>query len=156
MAQDEAPMLFELGKITVDGKSVLVEEITVNTTQDITEYYTTDSFSPKDVRPGRRKFDFTIRKARDLTPSGTLLLKLFVETCPFNMQLFAIVEQSCGVYATKKVAILYGCRVSKVGIGNFDQSKPVQEDIEGKAYGIKFFDKAGTPYEFPDTTSLGS
>lgn len=152
--QDEKEMVFELGKITIGGKQIYVEEITVNTSQDLAEYYTTDSFTPKQIRPGRRKIDFTIRRARDLTPTGSTLLRLFTETCPFPMHLFAIVEQSCGVFAAKKVAILQGCRVSKFGLGNFDQSKPVQEDIEGKAENIMFFDKTGYRYEFPDTTNM--
>jgi hypothetical protein len=156
MAQEEKEMVFELGKITVEGKNVYVEEITVNTSQDLMEYYTTDSFTPKQVRPGRRKIDFTIRRARDLTPTGSTLLKLFTDTCAFPIVLFAIVEQKCGNFATKKVAVLQGCRISKFGLGNFDQSKPVQEDIEGKAELIKFFDKTGMEYAFPDTSKLGT
>jgi hypothetical protein len=118
------------------------------------EYYTTILHSKADPT-SRRKIDFTIRRARDLTPTGSVLLKLFTDTCAFPIILFAIVEQSCGNFATKKVAVLQGCRISKFGLGNFDQSKPVQEDIEGKAELITFFDKTGMEYAFPDTTNLG-
>ena len=70
----DTPQIFELGKITINSPKytgdIYVEEITVNSTQDLHTYYTTDAFIAKAVRPGRRKYDFTIKKAEDRTESG--------------------------------------------------------------------------------------
>ena len=83
MVQDNTPRIFELGQINFNGKQIYLEEITLNVTRDLSEYYTTDSFDAKAVRPGRKKIDFTIRKAKDMTKTGTYLLKWFASTTPF-------------------------------------------------------------------------
>ncbi|SRR5690606_296358 len=146
MAQDDQLEIFELGKVSFDGKEIYLEEITVNVTRELNEYYTTDSFEPKDIRPGRQKIDFTIRKAKDLSRTGSLLMCWFANTKKFNMTLYAlnVNQEKC---KPRKVAELYGCRLSRNQIGNFDASKPVQEDIEGKASRIVYFDKNGRKYE---------
>jgi len=143
MAQEDQLQIFELGRIVFDNnKEIGLEEITVNVTRDLSEYYTTDSFDAKMIRPGRKKIDFTIRKARDLSDTGMLLTRWFASTRAFNITLYAlnVGEEMC---KPRKVATLEGCRLSKSQIGNFDGSKPVQEDIEGKAYRITWFTKKG-------------
>jgi hypothetical protein len=140
MGQEDQLKIFELGKAIFDnGKyEIYLEEVTVNVTRDLAEYYTTDSFDAKEIRPGRKKIDFTIRKARDLSETGMWLTKWFASTYPFTMTLYAlnVDEEICHPRA---VATLEGCRLSKSQLGNFDASKPVQEDIEGKAYRITWF-----------------
>lgn len=140
MAQEEQLKIFELGKVTFDdGQEIWLEEITVNATRDLAEYYTTDSFDAKAIRPGRKKIDFTIRKARDLSADGVTLTKWFAWTHAFTMTLYALNvgdDENC---TPVKVATLRGCRLSKSQIGNFDASKPVQEDLEGKAMDIVWY-----------------
>lgn len=146
MAQEDQLEIFELGKVSFDGKEIFLEEITVNVTKDLNDYYTTDSFEPKDVRPGRQRIEFTIRKAKDLSATGSTLMCWFASTKKFNMTLYAlnVNEERC---KPRKVAELYGCRLSRNQIGNFDASRPVQEEIEGRAMRIVYFDKNGKKYE---------
>lgn len=148
MVQDNTPRIFELGQINFNGKQIYLEEITLNVTRDLSEYYTTDSFDAKAVRPGRKKIDFTIRKAKDMTKTGTYLLKWFASTTPFKMDVYALnVEDEMCI--PRRVATLDGCRLSKNQIGNFDATKPVQEDIDGKAYRITWYDENGAPISSP-------
>lgn len=146
MAQDEQLKIFELGKVTFNGKQIYLEEITVNVTRDLAEYYTTDSFDAKEIRPGRKKIDFTIRKAKDLSKDGSTLMNWFLHTTKFNMIVYAmnVSEEEC---KPRPVAALEGCRLSKNQLGNFDASKPVQEDIEGKAMKIKYYDYNNQQYQ---------
>lgn len=146
MVQENDLRLFELGQITFNGKQIYLEEITVNVTRDLAEYYTTDSFDAKEIRPGRKKIDFTIRKAKDLSKDGAYLMDWFLHTQPFQMTLYAMNmgEEEC---TPRPVCALEGCRLSKNQIGNFDGSKPVQEDIEGKAQKIVYYDENGKTYE---------
>lgn len=125
------PQIFELGKITLnDGTQVFVQEITVNTTRELHQYYTTDSFESKAVRPGRLKIDFTIRKAKET--DNQIFQKLFNDTTKFDMTLFAL-NAGEDVDTPVKLMTLLDCRLGKDNLGNFDTTKPVTEDIEGQA-----------------------
>ena len=149
MAQDEQLKIFELGKVTFNGPDgggeIWLEEVTVNVTRDLSEYYCTNSFDAQQIRPGRKKIDFTIRKAKDLSSTGTQLTKWFAKTRQFNMTLYAlnVDEERC---TPRPVATLNGCRLSKSQLGNFDASKPVQEDLEGKAKAIIWYDYSGSQF----------
>jgi hypothetical protein len=149
MVQDEQLEIFELGKVVFDNnEEIWLEEITVNVTRDLSEYYTTDSFDAKEIRPGRKKIDFTIRKAKDLSKSGLTLTRWFASTKSFQMSLYAlnVKDDLCNAV---QVAELQGCRLSKSQIGNFDASKPVQEDLEGKAKHITWFGYHGERFSTP-------
>jgi hypothetical protein len=146
MPQEDQLFIFELGAITINGKQIYLEEITLNVTRDLAEYYTTDSFDAKEIRPGRKKIDFTIRKAKDMSGAGQTFLDLFLHTQPFQMTLYAMnmANEECN---PRPVAALQGCRLSKNQLGNFDGSKPVQEDIEGKAQKVIYYDKDNNIHE---------
>lgn len=152
MAQEEQLKIFELGKasfISPEGVfEIWLEEITVNVTRDLSEYYTTDSFDAKQIRPGRKKIDFTIRKAKDMSREGSSLTRWFAGTTKFNINLYAlnVDEEVC---SPRLVALLEGCRLSKSQLGNFDASKPVQEDLEGKAHHITWYDYNGNSWTTP-------
>lgn len=154
MVQDEQMKIFELGRIKFDdgasgAQEIWLEEITVNVTRDLSEYYTTDSFDAKEIRPGRKKIDFTIRKAKDLSKTGLALTRLFATTQSFSMALYALnVEGDVDCNAVQ-VANIEGCRLSKSQIGNFDASKPVQEDLEGKAKKITWYGANGDHFTTP-------
>jgi hypothetical protein len=124
--------IFELGKITIGGKDYWVEEISVNASRDLHQYYTTDSFTAKAVRPGRQKVDFTIKKAKELSDLGSEWGTLYEGTTSFDMTLFAL-NVGDNVNTPQQIMVLRGCRLSKDNLGNFDSSKPVQQDLEGQA-----------------------
>lgn len=125
------PEIFELGKLTLgDGTQIFVQEVTVNTTRELHQYYTTDSFVSKAVRPGRLKIDFTIKKAKE-TDSQTFQ-NLFETTERFDMNLYAL-NSGDDVDTPVKLMTLYDCRLGRDNLGNFDTTKPVTEDIEGQA-----------------------
>lgn len=150
MVQNEQLKIFELGRIIFNNnEEIWLEEVTVNVTRDLSEYYTSDSFDAKEIRPGRKKIDFTIRKAKDLSKNGLTLTKFFATTEQFTMSLYALNVQD-DLCNPKQVAELTGCRLSKSQIGNFDASKPVQEDLEGKAKHITWFGYNGERFSTPE------
>jgi hypothetical protein len=125
------PKIFELGKITLEGyPDVYVQEVSVNTTRELHQYYTTDSFVSKAVRPGRLKIDFTIRKAKE-TDSAVFQV-LFESTIRFNMTLYSL-NAGDEVDDPRELMTLVDCRLGRDNLGNFDTTKPVTEDIEGQA-----------------------
>jgi hypothetical protein len=154
----DIPQIFELGKITItpsasaSGSSqtftgqILVEEISVNTSQDLHQYYTTDSFVAKDIRAGRRKYDFTIKKAEDRTADGEAFRELFEPNTRFDLTLWALnIGDDQPIDSPAQIVILHDCRISRDNIGNFDSSKPVQNDIEGQARTRQVVWADGTP-----------
>jgi hypothetical protein len=133
MAEDDNPnpQIFELGKLTIEGyPDVYVQEVSVNTTRELHQYYTTDSFVSKAVRPGRLKIDFTIRKAKET--DSQVFQELFNGTTRFNMTLYAL-NAGEEVDTPRKLMTLVDCRLGRDNMGNFDTTKPVTEDIEGQA-----------------------
>ena len=125
------PKIFELGKITIEGmQDVYVQEVSVNTTRELHQYYTTDSFISKAVRPGRLKIDFTIRKAKET--DNMVFQALFNATTKFNMTLYSL-NAGEDVDTPKELMTLVDCRLGRDNMGNFDTTKPVTEDIEGQA-----------------------
>jgi len=133
MAEDDNPnpQIFELGKLTIEGYSdVYVQEVSVNTTRELHQYYTTDSFVSKAVRPGRLKIDFTIKKAKET--DSQVFQELFNGTTKFNMTLYAL-NAGEEVDVPRKLMTLVDCRLGRDNVGNFDTTKPVTEDIEGQA-----------------------
>jgi hypothetical protein len=135
----DIPQIFELGMITLStGGQIYVEEITINSTQDLHTYYTTDSFKAKAVRPGRRKYDFTIKKAEDRSERGGKFRELFEAdviaggSVEFDMTVYAI-NVGSDYNNPRGLFKFTGCRLSRDNLGNFDASKPVQNDLEGQA-----------------------
>jgi len=133
MAEDDNPnpQIFELGKLSIEGYSdVYVQEVSVNTTRELHQYYTTDSFVSKAVRPGRLKIDFTIKKAKET--DNQVFQELFNGTTKFNMTLYAL-NAGEEVNRPRELMTLVDCRLGRDNVGNFDTTKPVTEDIEGQA-----------------------
>jgi hypothetical protein len=116
--------VFELGLMKIKGETIKIEEITVTSTRDANERYTSDSYNAVEIRRGRKKIDFTIKRALD---NGRL------SEIYDNGEEFAIVLYNNDAVPPVAVVKLEGCVLSKDQLGTFSGDKPVQQDIEGKA-----------------------
>jgi hypothetical protein len=116
--------VFELGLMKIKGETIKIEEITVTSTRDANERYTSDSYNAVEIRRGRKKIDFTIKRALD---NGRL------SEIYDNGEEFAIVLYNNDAVPPEAVVKLEGCVLSRDQLGTFSGDKPVQQDIEGKA-----------------------
>jgi hypothetical protein len=116
--------VFELGLMKIKGETILIEEITVTSTREATERYTSDAYDAKEIRRGRKKIDFTIRRAWD---HGRL--SEIYETG----EEFAIILYNNDATPPEAVVKLEGCVLSRDQLGTFSGDKVVQQDLEGKA-----------------------
>lgn len=115
---------FETGLMMIKGEKIKIQEITVNASRELTEVYNSDSQDAEEIRRGRKKLDFTIKRALD----NGKLSKMYERGCEF-----AIVLYNNDVKPPQPVMVLEKCVLGKDSIGNFDGSKPVTQDIDGKA-----------------------
>lgn len=116
--------VFELGLLKIKGETIKIEEITVTSTRDAAERYTSDSYDAAEIRRGRKKVDFTIKRAFD---NGRL-------SAIFDQgEEFAIVLYDNDSVPPNPVVKLEGCVLSKDQLGTFSGDKPVTQDVEGKA-----------------------
>jgi hypothetical protein len=115
---------FDTGLIKVGNTTIKVQEITVNATREINEVYTSEKLDTDELRYGRKKVDFTIKRALD----NGKLSQIFESGCVFPLLLY-----NNDTTPPTPLMVLEGCRLSKDSIGNFDGSKPVTQDIDGKA-----------------------
>lgn len=115
---------FETGLMTIKGEKITIQEITVNASRELSEVYNSDSHDPEEIRRGRKKVDFTIKRALD----NGKLSQIYEKGCEF-----AIVLYNNDVTPPRPIMTLEKCVLGKDSIGNFDGSKPVTQDIDGKA-----------------------
>lgn len=115
---------FETGLLMIKGEKIKIQEITVNASRELNEVYNSDSHDPEEIRRGRKKVDFTIKRALD----NGRLSRYYERGCEF-----AIVLYNNDVNPPQPIMALEKCIFGKDSIGNFDGSKPVAQDMDGKA-----------------------
>ena len=128
---------FETGLMKIKGQVIKIQEITVNASRELTEVYNSDSHSPEEIRRGRKKVDFTIKRAYD----GGKLSNMYEMGCEFGIVLY-----NNDTTPPQAVMALDKCVLGKDSIGNFDGSKMVAQDLDGKAAGRRIlFDTISKP-----------
>lgn len=115
---------FDTGLIKIKGEVIKLQEVNINASRDINEVYSSDSHDPEEIRPGRKKIDFTIKKALD----NGRLARMYEEGCEFPLLVY-----NNDVKPPQPVMVLERCVFGKDSIGNFDGTKPVTQDLDGKA-----------------------
>lgn len=115
---------FDTGLLVIKGQPIKIQEITVNATRDLNEIYSSDSKDPDEIRDGRKKVDFSIKRALD----HGRLTEYYERGCEFTIVLY-----NNDVKPPQKVMVLERCKLGKDSIGNFDGSNAVTQDLDGKA-----------------------
>lgn len=115
---------FETGLLKIKGEVIKVQEITIKATRDLTEVYNSDSHSPEEIRRGRKKVDFTIKRFAD----GAKLSNMYEHGCEF-----AMVVYNNDPSPPQAVFSLDKCVFGEDSWENFDGSKPVNQTLTGKA-----------------------
>ena len=116
---------FETGYIMIDGNRYDVEEISINTSRDITPYHVAAQRDPIDQRPGKNKIEFSMKRAF----SDATLSYLYDSCCKFDLLLLNNDDPD----SPQPVVLLTNCRLSQDNIGPVNGSDVVSQDLQGVA-----------------------
>jgi hypothetical protein len=115
---------FETGLLIIGTQKITIQEITVNASRELSEVYNSDSHEPEEIRRGRKKVEFTIKRALD----NGKLSQMYERGCEFSILLY-----NNDVTPPQPIMALDKCVFGKDSIGNFDGSKQVTQDLDGRA-----------------------
>jgi hypothetical protein len=115
---------FETGLLMIKGEKIKIMEINVNASRELNEHYNSDSHDPEEIRRGRKKVEFSIKRALDTAK----LSNMYEKGCEF-----AIVLYNNDPDPPQAVIALEKCVFGSDKWGNFDGTKPVTQDMDGKA-----------------------
>jgi len=116
---------FETGYIMIDGNRYDVEEISINTSRDMTPYHVAAQRDPIDQRPGKNKIEFSMKRAF----SDATLSYLYDACCKFDLLLINNDDPD----SPQPVVLLTDCRLSQDNIGPINGSDVVSQDLQGVA-----------------------
>ena len=116
---------FETGYILIDEKRYDVEEISINTSRDMTPYHVAAQRDPIDQRPGKNKIEFSMKRAF----SDATLSHLYDKCCVFDLLLLNNDDPD----NVQPVVMLTGCRLTQDNIGPINGSDVVSQDLQGVA-----------------------
>ena len=116
---------FETGYIMIDGNRYDVEEISINTSRDMTPYHVAAQRDPIDQRPGKNKIEFSMKRAF----SDATLSYLYDACCKFDLLLLNNDDPD----SPQPVVLLTNCRLSQDNIGPVNGSDVVSQDLQGVA-----------------------
>ncbi len=116
---------FETGYIMIDGNRYDVEEISINTSRDLTPYHVAAQRDPIDQRPGKNKIEFSMKRAF----SDATLSHLYDACCKFDLLLLNNDDPD----SPQPVVLLTNCRLSQDNIGPVNGSDIVSQDLQGVA-----------------------
>ena len=146
---------FETGYIMIDGNRYDVEEISINTSRDMTEYHVAAQRDPIDHRPGKNKIEFSMKRAF----SDATLSNLYDKCCVFDLLLLNNDDPD----SVQPVLLLQGCRLTQDNIGPINGSDVVSQDLSGvarkrvwKMCDIKNALEKQCSYRCPDSTVYGT
>jgi len=115
---------FETGYIIIGNRRFDVEEISINTSRDMTPYHVAAQRDPIDQRPGKNKIEFTMKRAF----SDAILAKMYDTCCVFSLLLV-----NNDPATPQQIVLLEGCRLTQDNIGPVNGSDVVSEDLQGVA-----------------------
>lgn len=143
---------FETGYILIDEKRYDVEEISVNTSRDMTPYHVAAQRDPIDQRPGKNKIEFSMKRAF----SDATLSHMYDDCCLFDLLLLNNDDPD----NVQPVVMLTRCRLTQDNIGPVNGSDIVSQDIQGvatqrvwKMCDIQSHLEKHCTYKCPDNTS---
>lgn len=116
---------FETGYIMIDGYRYDVEEISINSSRDMTPYHVAAQRDPIDQRPGKNKIEFSMKRAF----SDATLSHLYDACCKFDLLLLNNDDPD----SPQAVVLLKNCRLTQDNIGPINGSDVVSQDLQGVA-----------------------
>ena len=116
---------FETGYILIDEKRYDVEEISVNTSRDMTPYHVAAQRDPIDHRPGKNKIEFSMKRAF----SDATLSTLYDKCCKFDL----VLVNNDDPDNPQRLLMLTDCRLTQDNIGPINGSDVVSQDLQGVA-----------------------
>ena len=136
MADEDATRIWTNGYIVLGASTrIPVQEVSVDLSRDLKEYYNSGVSKPATLVPGQEKIEFKIKRIF----SSTTFMKIYQKRCSFDMILFNNSNDPGENTQGEKVCSLIGCIISKNALSSMGKGgEPVTEDITGKALDITF------------------
>lgn len=116
---------FETGYILIDERRYDVEEISINTSRDMTPYHVAAQRDPIDQRPGKNKIEFSMKRAF----SDATLSNLYDKCCKFDL----VLVNNDDIDNPQRLVMLTDCRLTQDNIGPINGSDVVSQDLQGVA-----------------------
>ena len=116
---------FETGYILIDKKRYDVEEISINSSRDMTPYHVAAQRDPIDQRPGKNKIEFSMKRAF----SDATLSTLYDKCCKFDL----VLVNNDDPDNPQRLVMLTDCRLTQDNIGPINGSDVVSQDLQGVA-----------------------
>lgn len=116
---------FETGYILIDENRYDVEEISINTSRDMTPYHVAAQRDPIDQRPGKNKIEFSMKRAF----SDATLSHLYDKCCKFDL----VLVNNDDPDNPQRLVMLTDCRLTQDNIGPINGSDVVSQDLQGVA-----------------------
>lgn len=116
---------FETGYILIDEKRYDVEEISINSSRDMTPYHVAAQRDPIDQRPGKNKIEFSMKRAF----SDATLSNLYDKCCKFDL----VLVNNDDPDKPQRIVMLTDCRLTQDNIGPINGSDVVSQDLQGVA-----------------------
>ena len=140
MANEDATRLWTNGYIII-GKNtrIEVEEVSIDLSRDLKEYYNSGSNTPATLIPGQEKIDFKVKRIF----SNTTLTQVYLKRCSFQMVLYNNSSDPGTNTTGEEICALSGCMFSKDTL-----------DLSGKALDITFNINEIAPMINPTCTAL--
>lgn len=115
---------FELGIMKIAGETIYIEGITVTPSMTVDERYTSDSHIPKEVIKGKKKIEWTVKRAFD----GNKLSQYYEDGTEFEMILY-----DNDTDPVTPIMKLSGCLIEKDVFGEMNGDKSVPQELSGRA-----------------------
>ena len=111
-----------------------VQEVSVDLSRDLKEYYSAGSPDASALIPGQNKIEFSIKRVFN----NTVMAQIYLKRCSFQMILYNNSSEPTELSSGEAVCTLSGCMLSKDSIGTLGNGEAVTEDISGSALSITF------------------
>lgn len=135
MADENSTQIWTNGYIVLGASTrIPVEEVSIDLSRDLKEYYNSGSPKAAALIPGNEKIDFKIKRIF----SNITLINIYLKRCQFNMVLFNNTADPGNNTTGQQVCALTGCLLEKNNLGTLGKGDPVEEDVSGKALDITF------------------
>jgi len=116
------PVYFETGFILIGSTRVDCEEITINSSKDSNPYYESGSKDASSIRTGRKRVEFTLRRAF----SDNIFSKIYESDCEFTLLLF-----NNDLEEPQLVMAVQGCKLTSDNIGPVNGQDVVKQEAQG-------------------------
>lgn len=115
---------FNTAVAKIKGEPLEFEEFNLTNSKDLNPRYSSDSTTPKETKAGRKKVEFTMKRAL----TDNTMSEIYEKD-----EVFPLVVYNNDTVPPTPIYKLEGCRLSKDATASFNGQNYVTQDIDGQA-----------------------